>query len=69
MVRLTTKNYNKIFGTTRNAVPDFLKPKKKKKKKKKKYYLGLPIEESPTLKDIRQENKEQKRNQDEYWIN
>jgi len=45
MVRLTTKNYNKIFGTTRNAVPDFLKPKKKKKKRVKLPRLDYNIEE------------------------
>jgi len=38
------------------------------KKKKKKKYLGLTIKESPTLQDLISEAKEQKRNQDEYFL-
>jgi len=40
----------------------------KKKKRKKKKYLGLSVAESPTLQDLIRERKEQKRNQDEYFL-
>ena len=40
----------------------------KKKKRKKKKYLCLTIKESPTLQDLMNEAKEQKRNQDEYFL-
>ena len=39
-----------------------------KKKKRKRKYLGLTVAESPTLQDLIRERKEQKRNQDEYFL-